>query len=88
MKSRETTKTQARESTAMPIIEVTTLTNTSEEKCKELIEKLTRTTWDVLQCPRNRITVVVTRVPRELFGEGGAAASDPEFLTKRDLTSY
>lgn len=72
----------------MPIIKITTLSSTTDAKCKELVETLTKATWDVLQCPRNRITVYVEKVPREMFGEGGVVASDPEFLTKRDLTSY
>jgi|GEM_PF-5325107 len=72
----------------MPIIEVTVLDSVSDEKCRELIEKLSRTSWDVLKCPRNRITVYVNKVARCQFGEGGVTADDPKFLTDRDLTSY
>ncbi|CAK0777366.1 4-oxalocrotonate tautomerase [Azospirillaceae bacterium] len=72
----------------MPIIEITVLDSASDEKCKELIEKVSRATWDVLKCPRNRITVFVNKVPRGQFAEGGVLADAPNFLTDRDLTSY
>lgn len=72
----------------MPIIEVKVLDTVSDEKCRELIVQLSKTTWDVLKCPRNRISVYVEKMPKAQFGEGGIPADAPNFLTDRDLVSY
>ncbi|MEV6113654.1 tautomerase family protein [Streptomyces sp. NPDC052109] len=62
----------------MPVIQVT-LWEQSDETAKELIEEITATTHKVLGLPLDKITVYLSEVPANRWGEAGALGSDPDF---------
>ena len=63
----------------MPILHVTTWPNLGDAKSCQLIEALTQTMHSVTGAPLDRITVFITEVPRERWGEGGVPGSHPQF---------
>ncbi|MCU1612673.1 MAG: 4-oxalocrotonate tautomerase family protein [Frankiales bacterium] len=63
----------------MPIINVTTWPNQSDEKCRELAAELTRAYHEVTGAPLDRITVYIQEVPRNRWAEGGVLGSEPDF---------
>ncbi|HEV7372938.1 tautomerase family protein [Arenibaculum sp.] len=72
----------------MPIIEVTTWTGITDDKARELMESLTRTTVDVLKCPLDKVTVYVSEVPKARWSEAGTIGSDPDWATKSRRQGY
>ncbi|MFD5075732.1 4-oxalocrotonate tautomerase family protein [Streptomyces sp. NPDC058274] len=62
----------------MPVIHVT-VWKQSDEAAKQLIEEITATTQKVLGLPLDKITVYLTEVPANRWGEAGALGSDPDF---------
>lgn len=65
----------------MPILSVTTWPNQTDEKCRELIEELTETMHRVTGAPFDKITVYITEIPQNRWGEAGVLGDNPEFAT-------
>ncbi|WP_329492788.1 tautomerase family protein [Kitasatospora herbaricolor] len=63
----------------MPIVNVTTWPNQSDEKCRELIEELTLTVNRVTGAPFDKITVFIQEIAQNRWGEGGVLGTDPGF---------
>ena len=63
----------------MPIISVTTWPNQTDEKCQELIERLTLTVHEVTGAPLDKIVVYIQEVPQTRWGEAGILGSDQRF---------
>jgi 4-oxalocrotonate tautomerase len=66
----------------MPIINVTTWASDNQALKEELIKELTRTTHRVTGARADKITVYITEIERNHWGEAGVIGSDPEFLEK------
>jgi 4-oxalocrotonate tautomerase len=65
----------------MPILSVTTWPNQTDEKCQELIEELTQTMHRVTRAPLDKITVYISEIPQNRWGEAGVLGNNPEFAT-------
>ncbi|MFD0264521.1 4-oxalocrotonate tautomerase family protein [Kitasatospora indigofera] len=63
----------------MPIVNVTTWPNQSDEKCRELVEELTLTVNRVTGAPFDKITVYIQEIAQNRWGEGGVLGTDPGF---------
>jgi 4-oxalocrotonate tautomerase len=60
----------------MPFVRIDVLEGRPRERLKVLISRVTDTVAEVLETPRERVRVVVTEVPRDLWGIGGVPASE------------
>ncbi len=60
----------------MPIVHVEMLEGRPPEKLPQLIRALTDTVCQVLDVPPERVRVVITEVPKTLWGIGGVTAAD------------
>lgn len=58
----------------MPVIHVDIMEGRTEVQVAELIEKLTKTTEETLNVPRENIRVLVREVPKTHWGIGGKTA--------------
>lgn len=66
----------------MPIVHVTTWSPQSDDTARELMEALTDTVHRVTSAPLDRITVLISEIPRNRWAEGGAIGDDPDFALK------
>jgi 4-oxalocrotonate tautomerase len=60
----------------MPFVRIDVLEGRPRDRLKVLIARVTDTVAEVLDTPRERVRVVVTEVPRDLWGIGGVPASE------------
>lgn len=63
----------------MPIINVTTWSTLGDDRSRELIEALTNTVRNVTGAPLDKITVYITEIPTNRWGEAGVLGSNSEF---------
>ncbi len=66
----------------MPILHVTTWSPQSDDTARELMEALTDTVARVTGAPLDKITVLISEIPRNRWAEGGALGDDPDFARK------
>lgn len=59
----------------MPIIRIELWAGRDKETKKKLIENVTRTVCDTIQCPPEAVIVVIEDIPKENWGQGGKAAA-------------
>ena len=71
----------------MPILSVAIWPHT-DEKYRELIERLTETTHQVTGAPLDKITVCIHEVPQARWGTAGVAASQPQFQERSRRLEY
>lgn len=60
----------------MPIIRVDLWEGRPKEKKKELIEKLTETTCNVLGCSKTAVIIVLSDIKKENWGDSGKQGSE------------
>lgn len=63
----------------MPVLNVDILTKCSTDQKKQLIEKLTKSTYDLLSIPPEKIVVIAKELEATDWGRGGVVANDESF---------
>lgn len=63
----------------MPILNVDILTKCSLDQKKQLIEKLTKSTHDLLNIPAEKIVVIAKEYASTDWGRAGIVANDEDF---------
>lgn len=66
----------------MPIVHVTTWAPQNDATARELMEALTETVRAVTGAPLDKITVLISEIPRNRWAEGGVLGDDPDFVVK------
>ena len=59
----------------MPVVRIDLWKGREKETKKELIEKITSTVVDVIDCPAEAVHVVINEVDKDNWGIGGTPAS-------------
>ena len=59
----------------MPVVRIDLWKGREKETKKELIEKITSTVVDVIDCPSEAVHVVINEVDKDNWGIGGTPAS-------------
>lgn len=72
----------------MPIVHLTTWSPQSDDTARELMEALTDTVARVTGAPLDKITVLISEIPRNRWAEGGAIGDDPDFAVRSRQTGY
>ncbi|MFN3550792.1 MAG: tautomerase family protein [Endomicrobiia bacterium] len=60
----------------MPIIKIEMWEGRDKDTKKKLVEKLTQTVCEVLNCPKNLVTIVIYDIPKYNWGLEGELASE------------
>lgn len=60
----------------MPIITIEMWEGRDKDTKKKLVEKITETTTEVLNCPKSAVTVVIYDIPKHNWGVEGELASE------------
>lgn len=60
----------------MPIVRIEMWAGRPAETKKKLIENVTKTVCDTVGCPSEAVTVVITDIPKENWGQAGKPAND------------
>ncbi|MFX3633995.1 MAG: 4-oxalocrotonate tautomerase [Candidatus Pristimantibacillus sp.] len=60
----------------MPIVNIQIMEGRTPDTVKSLIERITDTVAEELNCPKDRIRVLVTEVPKTHWGIAGVPASE------------
>ena len=55
----------------MPFVQISLLPGRTPEKKEELIKNVTNAIADTLQIPKDRVHIVLNKVPKENIGYGG-----------------
>ncbi|MFW2491741.1 tautomerase family protein [Clostridium chromiireducens] len=63
----------------MPVLNVDILTKCSTDQKKQLIEKLAKSTYDLLNIPPEKIVVIAKEFEATDWGRGGVVANDESF---------
>jgi 4-oxalocrotonate tautomerase len=60
----------------MPIVEVYLWEGRDKDTKKKLVEKVTDAVVDVIKCPKEAVTVLISESPKDNWGLGGKLASE------------
>lgn len=60
----------------MPLVNIQLLEGRPENKIRELIKNVTDTVSETVECPKERVRVVVEEIPKTHLGKGGVLASE------------
>lgn len=70
----------------MPIINVDCWEGFNEDQKKQWIRELTNVTVNMFNIPPDKVLVILRETALANWGQAGAIANDPEFLTKSRRT--
>lgn len=59
----------------MPIVRIELWSGRSAEVKEKLIQKVTQTVCETINCPPEAVTVVIEDIPKENWGQAGKQAS-------------
>lgn len=72
----------------MPYIQIHCLPLHSKEKSKMLLEQVTKSVYDVLHCPLDKISVSILEIEKSNWADAGVVSDDPEFMKKSERKRY